>query len=78
MQRRPLTEGDRKWRRRQIFLRGGQAVMIIGGLVILMHIVTHMGVFGGQPPLLQDLLLGYPMGGVIFVLGAILASRKPS
>lgn len=74
-----LTEKERKWRRRQVFLRSGQALMAIGALIAIIHWLTHLGMFGAeQPPLTLDLLAGYPMGGLLFVAGAVLASRKPS
>lgn len=75
----PKTEGDRKWRRRRIFLRTGQAIMIAGGLILLIHWLTHLEVFGPQqPPFILDMLVGYPAGFLIFIAGAVVASRRAS
>jgi hypothetical protein len=75
----PMNDGERKWRRRRIFLRTGQAIMAVGAGVAIVHWLTHIGTFGPtQPPLLLDFVAGYPMGGLILVVGAIVASRKPA
>jgi hypothetical protein len=72
------SDAERRWRRRQLFLRGGQALMALGGLVAAVHWLTHLGLFGPeQPPLPIDLLAGYPMGVLLFITGAILAGQKP-
>lgn len=64
------------WRRRR-FVRIGQALMLAGGLVALIHWLSHIEAFGPQqPPLWLDLVAGYPMGGVLLVVGAIVAGRK--
>ena len=76
-QRVPQTDGDRKWRRRRIFVRTGQAIMLIGAGVVIVHWLTHLEVFGAQqPPLIVDWVAGYPAGFLIFIAGAIVASRK--
>ena len=73
------TDGDRKWRRRRLYLRTGQAIMIAGGLILTVHWLTHIEVFGAQqPPLIVDFLAGYPAGFLVFIFGAIVASRKVS
>jgi hypothetical protein len=73
------TDGDRKWRRRQIFLRTGQAIMVVGGGVLVVHWLTHIEAFGPQqPPLFVDMVAGYPAGFLVFIVGAIVASRKPT
>lgn len=65
------------WRRRR-FVRIGQALMIIGGLIAIVHWLAHIEAFGpGQPPGWLDLVAGYPMGAVFIVAGAILAGQKP-
>ncbi len=75
----PKSDGDRKWRRRRIFLRTGQAIMIIGGGILVVHWLTHLEVFGAQqPPFFIDMVAGYPAGFLVFIAGAIVASRKPS
>ncbi len=73
------TDGDQKWRRRRLFLRTGQAIMIAGGLILIVHWLVHLEVFGAQqPPLIVDLAAGYPAGFLVFIVGAIVASRKVS
>jgi len=73
----PQTDGDRKWRRRRIFVRTGQAIMIAGGLILIVHWLTHLGAFGAQqPPFILDVVAGYPAGFLVFIAGAIVASRK--
>ena len=65
------------WRGRR-FVRIGQALMLAGGLVALVHWLAHIEAFGPQqPPLWLDLVAGYPMGGVLLVVGAIVAGQKP-
>ena len=72
-----LNEAQRKYRRRQKFLRTGQALMVIGALVAITHWLAHLEAFGpGQPPGWLDLVAGYPTGAVFIVVGAILASKK--
>ena len=61
--------------RQRKLIRRGQVLMGIGVLVGLMHLLAHFEVFGGPPSGLVDLLVGYPMAGVAFVSGAILAGQ---
>lgn len=61
--------------RQRKLIRRGQVLMGVGGLVGLMHLLTHFEVFGGQPSGLVDLLVGYPMAGLLLVGGAILAGQ---
>lgn len=64
------------WRKRR-FVRIGQALMLAGVLVAVVHWLAHIEVFGPQqPPLWLDLVAGYPMGGVLLMVGAIVAGRK--
>ena len=72
-----LNEAQRKYRRRQKFLRTGQALMVIGALIAITHWLAHLEAFGpGQPPGWLDLVAGYPTGAVFIVVGSILASKK--
>ncbi len=70
------NDGERKFRRRRRFLRGGQAIMIIGFLVGDSQWIGHLGAFGDQPPGWMDLAIGYPAAGILIVAGAIIASQK--
>jgi hypothetical protein len=51
--------------------------MVAAALLALEHAVAHLGAFGGkQPPVLIDLLAGWPLSGVLFIVGAILAGQR--
>ena len=72
-----LNEAQRKYRRRRRFLRTGQALMVVGALIAISHWLAHLEAFGpGQPPGWLDLVAGYPAGGLLIVVGAILAGKK--
>ncbi|OMH24806.1 hypothetical protein BKD30_07280 [Tersicoccus phoenicis] len=64
-----------RWRRHRILVRVGQVIMALGGLVIIVHWIAHL-----QPPPgpsgLEDLLVGYPTGGLLVIAGAVLAGRR--
>lgn len=63
--------------RRRVNLRVGQIIMIIGAGMGVVHWLTHLEAFGPeQPPLLLDLLVGYPMAALLLILGGVVASRK--
>ena len=70
---------DPRGRRRLIWLRTGQALMLIGAAVATTHWLAHLDALGpGQPPGRLDLAAGYPTGLLLLVVGAIVASRKPA
>ena len=72
-------DAGRRYRRRQRYLRIGQAIMAIGFGVAFIHWLAHLEAFGpAQPEGWIDLVAGYPMGLLLIILGAILASRKPA
>ena len=53
--------------------------MAIGFGVAFIHWLAHLEAFGpAQPEGWIDLVAGYPMGVLLIILGAILASRKPA
>lgn len=77
-----LTEAERRdlerlgaYRRRRRLVRLGQFLMTAGAVIAVVHWLGHVGVFGGQPSSVVDLLAGYPAAAVVFVLGAILAGQ---
>ncbi|MCZ2404439.1 hypothetical protein IV498_14955 [Paenarthrobacter sp. Z7-10] len=70
----PHDDAAESYRRHRRLIRTGQVLMIVGVLVALSHWIAHITINGG-PPVIQDLLIGYPTGGGIIVLGAILAGR---
>ena len=77
----PLTamaDGDRRraaGRRRRRLVRAGHALMAAGAVILVTHWLGHLGAFGAQPSSLADLLVGYPAGAVVFLLGAVLAGQ---
>lgn len=72
------TEQERKQRyeRKRAFVRTGQAIMLAGAAMGVIHWLTHLGAFGPQPQLWLDLLAGYPMAALLLIVGAITASKK--
>lgn len=67
----------RQYRRARVLVRVGQALMVAAALLALEHVAAHLGALGGQqPPLLIDLVAGWPLAGVLFIIGAILAGQR--
>lgn len=67
-----------EYTRRRFYLRIGQVIMAAGGIMAIVHWLTHLEAFGPeQPPLWLDLAVGYPMAMLLLVLGGVVASRKP-
>jgi hypothetical protein len=67
----------RNYRRKRIFVRAGQAIMLVGAVVAIVHWLTHLEVFGSaQPAIWLDLVAGYPMAAILLIVGAIMAGRK--
>ena len=60
----------RDWERRQRRRYVAFALMGLGVLIAASHVLEHAGAFqllGNEA--LQDILLGYPTGGILFVIG---------
>lgn len=72
---RRALEARQKYQRKHRLLRLGQALMAAGAIVAVVHWLAHVGVFGGQPSGVVDLLAGYPTAALLFVAGAIAASQ---
>jgi len=77
-----LTAAERKavdrreeLRRKRRLVRVGQVLMAVGALVVLVHLLAHLQLFGDQPSGTVDLLAGYPAGALLFLVGAILAGQ---
>lgn len=70
-QRPSFTDQYKRWRRRRF---GALALIALGTIVVLSHIVVHLGNIEWLP--MQDLLTGYPMGGVLIVTGLIVLGTK--
>jgi len=61
--------GYRRWRLRRV---AAIAVISIGILMALSHIIEHLGRVHLLPGVVQDLVLGYPMAGAFVVAGLFL------
>lgn len=66
----------RAYRRKRRLVRVGQVLMALGAAIAVVHWLAHIGVFGGQPSNLVDLLAGYPAAALVFILGGILAGQR--
>jgi hypothetical protein len=67
----------RQYRRKRVLFRTGQVLMIAAVLLALEHVAAHLGAFGSQqPPLLIDLVAGWPLAGVLLIMGAMLAGQR--
>lgn len=60
------------WRRHRRLVRLGQALMLVGVLVGLVHMLLHVA---GSPSGWSDLTVGYPTAGLLVLAGAMLAGR---
>jgi len=70
-QRPTFTDQYKHWRRRRF---AAVALVALGTAVVLSHIIVHLGNIDWLP--MQDLLTGYPMGGVLIVTGLIVLGNK--
>lgn len=61
------TDSYRRERRRRLL---GWLLVVVGSVMAAVHLVTHLGRW--QIIGLQDLLLGYPMAGVLALAGFML------
>ncbi|MDJ0323952.1 hypothetical protein QMG61_09280 [Cryobacterium sp. PH31-AA6] len=70
-------EARRNYRRKRRFVRAGQAIMLVGALMAVVHWLTHIEAFGPeQPAVWLDLVAGYPMAAILLIVGASTAGRK--
>lgn len=58
----------REWRRRRLLAR---SLMAAGVVVALAHLLEHFGLYTLYRSGVDDLVAGYPMGGLLFVIGAM-------
>jgi hypothetical protein len=65
----------RAWFRKRRLVRIGKVLMVAAVLMAVMHWLSHLGTFGGQPPGIVDLVAGYPMAALLFLAGAITAGQ---
>lgn len=73
-----MKETERlRYRRKRVLIRAGQVLMLVGALLAVEHVAAHLGAFGQQSPsLLIDLLAGWPLAAVLFMIGAMLAGQR--
>ena len=60
------------WRRHRRLVRLGQALLLVGVLVGLVHMLLHVA---GSPSGWTDLAVGYPTAALLALAGAMLAGR---
>lgn len=64
-----------EYRRKRRTIRLGQVLMALGVIVAVVHLLGHLGAFGGQPSGWQDIAVGYPSAALIFLAGGIAAGQ---
>ncbi|MEU0510975.1 MULTISPECIES: hypothetical protein [Amycolatopsis] len=68
------TAAYRRWLIGRAF---GWVLMAVGVVMAVVHIGAHLGNFSLLPTAgMQDLLLGWPMAGLLFTTGAVFAGRR--
>lgn len=66
-------------RKRRLYVRAGQAMMLVGAVVALVHWLAHLEAFGpAQPEGWIDLVAGYPAAAFLLIAGAAIAGKKPT
>lgn len=69
-----FTDQYRRYQRRRFL---AFALVALGAVVVVTHVVVHLGNITWLPTTgLQDLVTGYPMGGLLIVLGLFVLSRE--
>lgn len=49
--------------------------MAAGALVAISHWIAHLAPAAQGPSITQDILVGYPTGGLLIPIGAVIAGR---
>lgn len=70
----PADAGSNHRRHRRL-VRIGQVFMAAGALVAISHWIAHLEPTGQAPSIASDIFVGYPTGGALILIGAILAGR---
>jgi hypothetical protein len=69
-----FAEQYRRWQRRRFL---AAALIALGVVVALTHVFVHLGNVQWLPTTgVQDLLTGYPMGGLLVIVGLVLMPRS--
>ena len=64
----------RRWRLRRLL---GGGLIALGLVVVVTHVFVHLGDVRWLPTTgMQDLLTGYPMGGLLIVAGLVVLGRQ--
>jgi len=71
----PVRDKAAEYKRKRRTIRLGQVLMVLGVLVAGVHLLGHLGALGDQPSGWQDLAVGYPSAGFLFLGGAIAAGQ---
>ena len=73
------TDFDRRMRRETLLTWTARALMFVGVVIVAQHLVAHAG-YRGVPLSMgaQDLLIGYPTGALVMLLGVLIWGRNPS
>lgn len=53
----------------------GWSLIVLGVIVLVTHVIEHLGFFSFASPGVQDIVAGYPMAGVLGVAGVIILSK---
>lgn len=74
---RDLAAQRAAYRRRERLRRVGYVIMLLAAGLAAEHAAAHLGAFGkAQPPPIIDLTLGWPLAGLLFVVGALFAGQR--
>lgn len=65
------NEKQRRWLK-----PAGVALLVVGGGIGVNHWLAHLGTYGDQPPGWVDLAAGYPMAGILLVIGGIAVGQR--
>jgi hypothetical protein len=65
---------ESRYRRHRRLVRIGQALMAAGALVAISHWIAHLPA-GQGPSIIEDILIGYPTGALLILMGAVIAGR---
>lgn len=70
--RAPATPAERaeQSRRRALRRRAGQALLLVALVMAVTHLFEHAGVLRFMPLGAEDLLLGWPMAGLLAIVAA--------
>lgn len=71
----PAADSEFRYRRHRRLVRLGQVLMAAGALVAISHWIAHLAPSGQGPSITADIFIGYPTGGVLILIGAVIAGR---